>query len=96
MSQRRPTLADVARLAGVSISTASLAFSGTGPVAPTTRERILGAAGELDYSGPNPLGRQLRSGRTGIIGVVIGDQLRRSFRDPVSVQVLDGLVKVGS
>ncbi|WP_265520590.1 LacI family DNA-binding transcriptional regulator [Oerskovia flava] len=88
----RPTLAKVAELAGVSVSTASLAFSGAGPITPETRDRVLAAAAELDYTGPNPLGRQLRSGRSGIVGVVIGDQLKRSFRDPVSVQVLDGLV----
>jgi DNA-binding LacI/PurR family transcriptional regulator len=82
----------VASRAGVSVSTASLAFSGAGPIAAATRDRVLGAARELGYSGPNPLGRQLRSGRSGIVGVVIGDALRRSFRDPVSVQVLDGLV----
>lgn len=88
----RPTLAKVAAAAGVSVSTASLAFSGAGPITAETRERVLAAAAELGYSGPNPLGRQLRSGRSGIVGVVIGDQLRRAFRDPVAVQVLDGLV----
>ncbi|MBO1752384.1 LacI family DNA-binding transcriptional regulator [Actinotalea sp. BY-33] len=92
MGHSRPTLADVAGAAGVSVSTASLAFSGAGPIAAATRDRVLAAAGELGYSGPNPLGRSLRSGRSGIAAVVIGDQLRRSFRDPVSVQVLDGLV----
>lgn len=91
MSQR-PTLADVASAAGVSVSTASLAFSGAGPIADATRRRVLDAADGLGYSGPNPLGRQLRSGRSGIVGVVVGDALRRSFRDPVSVQLLDGLV----
>lgn len=74
------------------MSTASLAFSGAGPIAAATRERVLAAASELGYLGPNPLGRQLRSGRSGIVGVVIGDALRRAFRDPVSIQVLDGLV----
>ncbi|MDT0166710.1 LacI family DNA-binding transcriptional regulator [Actinotalea sp. AC32] len=92
MGHSRTTLADVAAAAGVSVSTASLAFSGSGPIADDTRARVLAAAAELGYSGPNPLGRSLRSGRSGIAGVVIGDQLRRSFRDPVSVQVLDGLV----
>lgn len=91
MSAHRPTLANVAELAGVSISTASLAFATSGPIAEKTRARVLAAASELGYRGPNPLGRQLRSGRSGIVGVVIGDKLRRSFRDPVSVQVLDGL-----
>lgn len=92
MGHSRTTLADVASAAGVSVSTASLAFSGSGPIADETRARVLAAAASLGYSGPNPLGRSLRSGRSGIAGVVIGDQLRRSFRDPVSVQVLDGLV----
>ncbi|NCT89720.1 substrate-binding domain-containing protein [Cellulomonas sp. APG4] len=90
--QSRPTLADVAGAAGVSVSTASLAFSGAGPIAEETRAKVHAAAATLGYSGPNPLGRSLRSGRSGIVAVVIGDQLRRSFRDPVSVQVLDGLV----
>ena len=74
------------------MSTASLAFSGAGPIAAATRQRVLDAATALDYSGPNPLGRQLRRGRSGIVGVVVGDSLRRSFRDPVAIQVLDGLV----
>ncbi|GAB2451962.1 LacI family DNA-binding transcriptional regulator [Xylanimonas ulmi] len=90
----RPTLARVAEHAGVSVSTASLAFSGAGPITPETRERVLTAAAALGYSGPNPLGRQLRSGRSGIVGVVIGDKPGRAFRDPVSVQVLDGLMQV--
>ncbi len=91
VSQQRPTLADVAAAAGVSVSTASLAFSGAGPIAAATRERVLETAQQLGYSGPNPLGQQLRRGRSGIVGVVVGDALRRSFRDPVSVQVLDGI-----
>ncbi len=89
---RRPTLARVAELAGVSVSTASLAFSGAGPITPDTRGRVLQAARQLGYAGPNPLGRQLRSGRSGIVGVVIGDQLARAFSDPVAIPVLDGLV----
>ena len=89
----RPTLADVARRAGVSVSTASLAFSGAGPIAAATRDRVLAAAAELAYPGPNPLGQQLRRGRSGIVGVVFGDRLRRSFRDPVSIQMLDGLAQ---
>lgn len=91
LSAQRTTLADVARNAGVSVSTASLAFSGSGPIADTTRSRVLEAARVLGYAGPNPLGRQLRRGRSGIVGVIMGDALRRAFRDPVAVQVLDGL-----
>ena len=96
MSLGRPTLADVATRAGVSVSTASLAFSGTGPIAPETRARVRLAAEQLAYSGPSPLGRSLRSGRSGIVGVVLGDELRRGFQDPVAIQVLDGLVRTVS
>lgn len=93
MSATKPTLAHVAARAGVSISTASLAFSDAGPIADATRERVLAAADELGYRGPSALGRQLRSGRTGIVGVVFGDALKRTFRDPVSIAVLDGVTR---
>jgi DNA-binding LacI/PurR family transcriptional regulator len=84
----------VAEHAGVSVSTASLAFSGAGPITADTRDRVHAAARELGYSGPNPLGRQLRSGRSGIIGIIFADTPSRTFRDPVSIQVLDGLMQV--
>ena len=92
-SQRhgRPTLAAVAARAGVSPSTASLAFSGAGPVSDATRARVLAAAEELDYAGPDPRAQSLRRGRSGIIGVVMEDRLADAFRDPMNVAMLDGL-----
>ncbi len=87
----RPTLAAVAALAGVSASTASLAFSGSGPVSEATRERVLAAAGTLNYAGPDPRAQSLRRGRSGIVGVVIEDRLRDAFRDPMNIAMLDGL-----
>jgi DNA-binding LacI/PurR family transcriptional regulator len=87
----RPTLAAVAARAGVSGSTASLVFSGTGPVSAATRERVLAAAAELDYAGPDPTARSLRRGRSGVIGVVTEDDLAETFRDPVNLALLDGV-----
>ena len=87
----RATLAQVAARAGVSASTASLAFSGAGPVADGTRERVLAAARELDYGGPDPRARGLRTGRSGIIAVVMEDRIRVAFRDPMVVTLLDGI-----
>ena len=87
----RPTLAAVAARAGVSASTASLAFSGSGPVADDTRERVLAAARELNYGGPDPRARSLRTGRSGIIAVVIEDRIRDAFSDPMMVALLDGI-----
>jgi len=90
----RPNLAAVAALAGVSASTASLAFSGAGPVSPATRARVLAAAAELDYAGPDPRARSLRRGRSGIVGVVIEDRLSDAFRDPMNIAMLDGIADV--
>lgn len=89
----RPTLAAVARLAGVSNSTASLAFSGTGPVSEATRERVLDAAKRLNYAGPDPRARSLRRGRSGIVGVVMEERVRDAFRDPIKIALLDGITE---
>lgn len=89
----RTTLADVAALAGVSVSTASLAFSGAGPVAPSTRDRVMAAAAELGYSGPDPLARSLRRGRSGVIAVVLGRDFGHAFSDPVLNGTLDGVAR---
>jgi DNA-binding LacI/PurR family transcriptional regulator len=90
----RPNLAAVAALAGVSASTASLAFSGAGPVSDATRAKVLAAAAALDYAGPDPRAQSLRRGRSGIIGVVIEDRLSDAFRDPMNIAMLDGIADV--
>ncbi|WP_090474303.1 LacI family DNA-binding transcriptional regulator [Nakamurella panacisegetis] len=90
---KRPTLAAVAALAGVSVSTASLAFSGSGPVSAATRERVLAAAEQLQYAGPDPRARSLRQGRSGIIAAVLEETVLQAFRDPVMIAFLDGIAQ---
>ncbi len=68
----RPTIFDVARGAGVAISTVSRAFSNPQRVAEETRERILRVAEELGYV-PNPHARALTSRRTETIAMVVSD-----------------------
>ena len=92
--QARPTLRDVAERAGVSVSTASLVFSGKGPVADATAARVRQAAADLGFTGPNPLASSLRQGRAGAVGVLVEGRLRMAFRDPFAVAVLDGLAEV--
>src|SRR3954466_525924 len=75
-SQRPVTLTDVARLAGVSIATASKALNGRDQVAPATRQRVIAAADRLDFS-PNPLARGLLAGRTGTVGLLTSDLVGR-------------------
>jgi LacI family transcriptional regulator len=67
-----PTLADVARQAGVSLATASRAISGRGPVARLTRDRVLTAARDLEFQ-PSAVGRSLRTRTSGLIGFVVPD-----------------------
>lgn len=90
----RVTLAAVARDAGVSVSTASLAFSGQGPVASGTRDRVLAAAASLGYFGPDPRARSLRQGRSGVVGVVLENTILTAFRDPVNVGMVDGVAEI--
>ncbi len=92
--QARATLRAVAEAAGVSTSTASLAFSGKGPVSPETAQRVHEAADRLGYAGPDPLASSLRHGRSGVVGVVVEGRLLHAFRDPFAVSVLDGLSQV--
>lgn len=88
---RRATLRDVADRAGVSTSTASLVFSGKGPVAEATATRVRAAADALGFTGPDPLASSLRHGRVGTVAVVVEAPLRYAFRDPFALAVLDGL-----
>ncbi|MEO5609283.1 MAG: substrate-binding domain-containing protein [Ornithinibacter sp.] len=90
---RRPTLRDVAERAGVSTSTASLVFSGKGPVADATAERVRAAAEELAYAGPDPLASSLRHGRVGTIAVIVEGPLQYAFSDPFALGILDGLAR---
>lgn len=64
------TMADVARLAGVSRSTVSYVLSGTRPISADTRERVRAAMEALDYA-PNVLARALAGARTGLLGLLI-------------------------
>lgn len=88
---RRATLADVARAASVSTSTASVVFSGRTKVSDATRERVRAAAAELGYAGPDPRAASLRRGRSGIVAVVLEGQLRAAFLDPITIPMMDGI-----
>lgn len=93
MSPRRPTIADVAREAGVSPSTASVVFSGKAPVSEATRERVAQAAARLGYAGPDPRAASLRTGRSGIVGVLVAGRLGSAFVDPATRSMMDGLAE---
>ncbi len=68
---KKITLSDVAERAGVSRTTASYILSKTrGGFAKETVERVSNAATELGFT-PNPIAQGLRTGRTGLLGMLV-------------------------
>jgi LacI family transcriptional regulator len=68
----RATIRDVAREAGVSIATVSRVMRDSQTVRPETRDRVLAAAGDLEFV-PSHLGRQLAERRHAANGIVFPD-----------------------
>jgi DNA-binding LacI/PurR family transcriptional regulator len=95
MTRRRQTLGDVARLAGVSASTASIALSGSPRVAEATRLRVAEAAEQLQYV-PDSAGRSLRSRRAGALAVVVPHSTRHFFSHPVLIDLLEGIMSAAN
>jgi DNA-binding LacI/PurR family transcriptional regulator len=86
-----PTLAAVAEHLGVSRTTVSNAYNRPDQLSPTLRERVLSAARELGYTGPDPVARSLRRGKAGSLGLVFDHRLRYIFDDPAAVLFLSGV-----
>lgn len=72
-----PTLHDVAAAAGVSFSTVSNVIRNHPHVRETTRKRVLDAIAAVGYR-PNLVARNLRSGRSGVIGLAV-PELNQSY-----------------
>lgn len=90
-----PTLLDVARRAGVSRSSVSYVFTRPERVSAGLRARVLAAAQELGYAGPNAAAATLRRGRAGAIGVLFTEGLSYAFADPAAVLFLQGIAGEG-
>src|SRR5437899_2920872 len=74
---------DVARLAGVSVTTVSHALSGKRPVAARTRKRILDAVEQLNYQ-PSQLAIAMLTGRTMTLGALVPDIMNPFFGELLS------------
>ncbi|WP_194762737.1 LacI family DNA-binding transcriptional regulator [Microbacterium sp. UFMG61] len=75
----RAGITDVAKLAGVSLSTVSRAMNGNPTVDPVLVERVRAAAAELGYTA-NPLARSLVLGQTQTVSVMIPDLANPTFQ----------------
>lgn len=84
--RQQATLADVAREAGVSTSTAARVLrDSTYPVAPELQKRVRGAAKKLRYV-PNLLAKKLRGGEHPSLGLIVGN-----MRDPFFGQIAQAI-----
>jgi DNA-binding LacI/PurR family transcriptional regulator len=84
MSDRRPTIHDVAARAGVSKSLVSLALRGSPKVSEASRDSIIKAAAELGYR-PNATARSLADRRSRTIGINMAE-----LDNPIFPQMLTG------
>jgi len=101
MTERLPTLEDVARVAGVSRATVSRVINGIRNVDPQLHEVVWHAVGEIGYV-PNRLARSLVTRRTGTVALIVSDSeshdddpfMGRFFADPYFGRVVGGLMSV--
>ncbi|NEY34784.1 substrate-binding domain-containing protein [Streptomyces sp. PRKS01-65] len=87
--RRRPTLDEVAELAGVSRSVASRALNDAPHVSRAKREAVRQAVRRLGYV-PNPTARALATRQTGAAALVVSGEDPSIFADPFFAQVLVG------
>ena len=90
----RPSLATVAADLGVSTATVSNAFNRPERVSAELRTRVLEHARSVGYFGPDPAARQLRRGRSDVVGLVFTDDLPFAIDDPASLGFLSGVAEV--
>jgi len=84
---KRITSKEIAKLAGVSSSTISRAFSGDARISERTRKRIMSIADEHDYR-PNAIARSLNSQQSRLVALVVN-----SIENPCEGQQLQYLVQ---
>ena len=88
------TLAEIAQVAEVSVSTVSRALSnGDYPLKAATRQRILKLAEEMGYK-PNLVARSLQSNRSHLVGIIV-DRMQSPFAAATVQGIQDSLQNAG-
>ena len=88
------TLKTISQKLSVSPATISNAFNKPDQLSESLRNKILKYCEEIGYLGPSMAARSLRTGKTGIYGVVLSDDLSESLMNPVANQFLSAVAEV--
>lgn len=91
--EKKLTLKDIAIQLGVSTATISNAFNRPDQLSPQRRDQILAKCKEIGYTGPSLTARSLRTGKTGVLGVLLANNLEYNFSDPVATEFLAGIAE---
>ena len=93
MAGKKPTMKDVAKLAGVTQPTVSFVLNGTATISEEVRERVLKAIEELHYK-PNYNAVALKTRRTHVVGVMLPD-LTNAFYSRIASCLERELIEAG-
>ena len=94
MRAKRATLKSIASDLGVTSTSVSNAYNNPSKVSKALHDRIIAHAQLVNYEGPHPAARSLRTGRCGAIGVLFNDQLSYAFTDAHDLAFLRGISSV--
>lgn len=87
------SIKDVAKAAGVSISTVSRIINNNSSISASTRERVLKAIKDLNYS-PNSIAKGLSSNNSYTITLLIDTEDEKAFYNPFFYEVMHGIEKI--
>ena len=87
---KRPTIADIAKRAGVSKGAVSFALNGQAGVSASTRERVLAIAEEIGWS-PNSVARMLSGASSNTIGMALRRPARVLGVEPFFMELISGV-----
>lgn len=88
VAKKHATIKDVAKKAGVSISTVSRVINDSKPVTNEVKQKVLDVIKETGYV-PNPLARSLVTKKSQLIGVIVPE-----LTDTFSAEILNGIEEI--
>lgn len=90
VQMKRVTINDVAKRAGVSKTSISFAFNNPSHLSKATVDKILRISKELGYA-PHPIARSMNTGRTGVLGLLLPQDIPIILENPFFNQFMKGI-----